>query len=183
MKEYINEEYVKEEMINGKVYFMSSTAHPIHARISGNLFTEFNVFLRGKKCQAYGENLTVIFDNQNKVIPDLVVICDPQKMTHRGYKGIPTLIVEIISPGSMRQDRSLKYKLYESYGVPEYWIVTPKEKTIEQYISVDGKYELHETYSLPDGSEESESVNQIISPNQFPDLKIDLNNIFETLII
>lgn len=183
MEEYISGNQLKKELIGGKIYLMSPTAHPLHATISGNLHTEFSVYLRGKKCRAYSENLTVIFDDKNKVVPDLVVVCDPKKMTYQGYKGIPPFIIEILSPGSMVHDKKIKFKLYESYGVPEYWIVMPKEKSIEQYILADGKYELNNMYSLPDGSEQIEQPNQIIYPMQFPDLQIDLNTIFEDIYV
>jgi Uncharacterized protein conserved in cyanobacteria len=180
MEAYSYDSKPKEEIIGGEIHFMSPTANPKHARISGNLYHNFRLFFGKKKCQAYGENLTIIFDEANKVVPDLVIVCDPKKMTHQGYKGVPSLIAEIISPGSVRHDRKLKFELYERFGVPEYWIVEPNSKLIEKYVLIDSKYDMVESYALPDGSEDEDKLPlQIINSEQFPELVIDLNDIFE----
>ncbi|MBP1996006.1 Uma2 family endonuclease [Paenibacillus eucommiae] len=51
-------------------------------------------------------------------------------MDERGCKGAPDLIVEVISPGSLKLDITLKKRLYECSGVKEYWIVYPQERIV-----------------------------------------------------
>lgn len=58
--------------------------------------------------------------------------------------GPPDLVVEIISPNSVKRDRIMKKESYAKFGVPEYWIVDSANLSIEQYVlKVEGyPYEL-----------------------------------------
>jgi Uma2 family endonuclease len=68
-------------------------------------------FLKGKPCKAYAAPFGVrLFpqDDQSDdtlVEPDIVVICDRSKIDDRGCNGAPDLIIEILSPSTVRQDR------------------------------------------------------------------------------
>ncbi|NPB03092.1 MAG: Uma2 family endonuclease, partial [Thermotogae bacterium] len=57
--------------------------------------------------------------------------------------GAPDLVVEIVSPQTVRRDTFVKKRLYAEAGVKEYWIVYPEERAIEVWVLKDGKYELH----------------------------------------
>ncbi|MCD7817751.1 MAG: Uma2 family endonuclease, partial [Lachnospiraceae bacterium] len=69
-------------------------------------------------------------DNKNYVEPDIIVICDKNKLSERGYEGAPDLIIEIISPGSQGMDYGKKLYLYHDTGVCEYWIVDYEENHV-----------------------------------------------------
>ncbi len=56
--------------------------------------------------------------------------------------GAPDLVVEILSPSSIRNDRGIKQRLYKRLGVQEYWIVDPKNNAIEVYRLIEGVYDL-----------------------------------------
>ncbi len=58
------------------------------------------------------------------------------------FTGAPDLIVEVISPSSVRLDRHKKFAAYEEAGVSEYWLVDPKARLVEVYTLVDGEYSL-----------------------------------------
>jgi Uma2 family endonuclease len=65
----------------------------------------------------------------------------PDKDQDQGLvRGHPDLVVEVISPSSRRYDRVTKLNWYAGHGVPEYWIVDPKEKTLERLVLRDGSY-------------------------------------------
>ncbi len=49
------------------------------------------------------------------------------------FEGVPDLIVEILSPGTRRIDQHIKFGAYEKAGVPEYWLVDPKSRSITVY--------------------------------------------------
>jgi Uma2 family endonuclease len=54
--------------------------------------------------------------------------------------GHPDLVVEVVSPSSRRHDRIVKARWYASIGVPEYWIVDPDDRTIEQLVLENGRW-------------------------------------------
>ncbi len=127
----------KEEVINGKTYYMSPSASPRHNEIMLNLSAIFKHYLRGKKCSVY-QDITVHLDEDNKVEPDISIICDKSKITPNGYHGVPSLIVEILST-NRDDDKKLKYDLYERVGVLEYWIIDPISQALDQYVLIDGR--------------------------------------------
>ena len=61
--------------------------------------------------------------------------------TPKAITGAPDLIVEILSPGTARHDRFIKYAAYEEAGVSELWLVDPKRMTIEVYGLEGGAYQ------------------------------------------
>lgn len=67
-------------------------------------------------------------------------------MTKRGIEGAPDLVVEILSPSSMKRDRLEKLKTYAAYEIQEYWLIDPNQKFLEQYILEADKFELREVY-------------------------------------
>lgn len=74
------------------------------------------------------------------VQPDLVVVTRERKhiLTPTKVKGVPDLIVEILSPSNPEHDLRTKRDLYQRCGVPEYWIVFPDEHQILQLTLGDG---------------------------------------------
>ncbi len=58
------------------------------------------------------------------------------------FEGAPDLIVEVISPGSVRRDRIIKFGVYEKTGVSEYWVADPKTRSVEVYTLSGGEYAL-----------------------------------------
>ncbi len=81
-------------------------------------------------------------------MPDVMVVCDREKIKPDGVYGAPDLVVEILSPSTAKNDKGHKKDVYESSGVPEYWIVNPVDKSIEVYLLKDAKYTLHEVYAV-----------------------------------
>lgn len=175
----------KEEIIDGKVYYMSPSANPRHGRIIGNIYFIFKSYLKGKTCEVFTDTIDIFLNEEgtDKVIPDVSVLCDPDKFTDKGYHGVPSLIVEVISPTSIKRDRETKFHKYEAYGAKEYWIVDPLNKSIEQFILHEGKYRLEGVYTQLDEAdkgrlyEEQEVVKQF-KTSIFSELTIDVDDIF-----
>ena len=84
----------------------------------------------------------------------------PQGLT----SGAPDLAVEVISPTSVRHDRVTKLNWYARIGVPEYWIITPELRTLEQLILRDGLYVITQTAT----------DNDVFKPETFPGLELPL---------
>ncbi len=144
------------EIIDGIPYDMSPAPNYYHQDISGKLFIEIGLFLKGKQCKVLSAPFDVRLPEKDEsddetltvVQPDISVICDRSKLDKRGCKGAPDLIIEILSPATSKKDRMTKYLLYERFGVKEYWLVSPDEKLVEVYIlGENGKYRQHEFYT------------------------------------
>ena len=83
----------------------------------------------------------------------------------------PLLVVEVVSPGKINEDRDYRYKRseYAARGIPEYWIVDPDQAKITVLTLVDGWYEAEELgvdslLQSPQFSGLSLSVAQVLSP-------------------
>ncbi|MFN6128658.1 MAG: Uma2 family endonuclease [Planctomycetota bacterium] len=76
------------------------------------------------------------------VQPDLVFVSIDRKsiLTPSKIKGIPDLVVEILSPSNTKHDTVVKRQLYERMGIPEYWIVDPEDHTLLQLVLDNGAY-------------------------------------------
>ncbi len=85
------------------------------------------------------------------------------------FEGAPDLIVEIISPSSVRLDRTIKFSAYERSGVKEYWLVDLRTRFIEIYtLAENGEYEL-----LGQFGPGEQTRSQIL-----PELAITVDNLF-----
>ncbi len=106
--------------------------------------------------------------------PDVLFIRKERQtiLTPQFCDGAPDLIVEVISPSSIRLDRQLKYRAYEQHGVAEYWLVDPKLRGVEIYTLVDGEYTLLGQYTDED----------LIESNVLPGLQIKANSLFQPAI-
>ncbi len=87
----------------------------------------------------------VVLDAENTVQPDLVFIATANLgiIQQRAIFGTPDLLIELISPSSVRRDRYDKKELYARFGVKEYWIGDPANKSLEILTLKDHLYELH----------------------------------------
>ena len=170
----------RRELINGFIRLMSAPVR-IHARISVKISTVISTFInkRKGKCHIYYAPFDVRLplnneteDNKiyNVVQPDICVVCDLSKLDEKGCLGAPDLIVEVLSPTSLKYDWNYKFNLYEAAGVREYWIVDPKTKEVNIFLlQSDGKYDLGTIYEC----------NQKAPVHIFEGLEIDLNELFE----
>ena len=78
-------------------------------------------------------------DESTWVEPDIVVVCDPVKLSERAVEGAPDLVIEVVSPQSVQTDYFIKPRLYHDAGVREYWIADPTSErtTIYQFRAGD----------------------------------------------
>ncbi len=54
--------------------------------------------------------------------------------------GAPDLLIEVLSPGTMRRDTGVKMSLYAQLGVPEYWLVDPTARLVEFRVNESGHF-------------------------------------------
>lgn len=133
------------ELING--ILMKRTSPSItHQRISRKLTEALGKFLSGNPIGEYFYAPTDVYlDDYNGIVPDISFVAkDRSFIIENGeyINGAPDLVVEIISPGSVKRDRVEKKDLYEKFAVKEYWLIDPANKTIEIFTITDNKYAL-----------------------------------------
>ena len=181
----IKEDFLqKEEWIN-TVRYMSPRPRYNHIELQGEIYLQLKQYFK-KKCNVSieaalfltKEDPEVIKGDKNKldllvkskraeVAPDVAVYCDKSQIFYRGYIGIPQLVVEVLSPSNSDDDLIVKKDLYESYGVPEYWIISPMSKKVWIYSLVNNKYELIHSCTL----------NDKFTSKRFEELEVDLSEV------
>ncbi len=113
--------------------------------------------------------LDIVLDAENTVEPDVVFISKANAgiIHRRAVFGVPDLLVEIVSPASVRRDRYEKKDLYARFGVKEYWIGDPANRALEIHTLQQGIYRLHSC------AEERGQLASLV----LPDLAFDLAEI------
>ena len=146
------------EIIDGEAVMMAPPSR-IHQKISMELARQLANFLEGKTCEVYPAPFAVrLFEQDgdspedvNTVVePDISVVCDKNKLDKRGCKGAPDMVVEILSPSTLRHDRLVKLGLYQKAGVREYWIIDPEYKSVQIFLQTGGSLHLCEEYGQND---------------------------------
>lgn len=182
-KKYTYAEYLRFpdherwEIIDGVPYMQSAPTWQ-HQSISRELMLQFGIYFRNHKCRVFAAPFDLRLlsleekdeEATNICQSDLLVVCDESKLMGTGYSGVPSLVVEILSPATARSDRFLKFTLYEQFGVGEYWIVEPDTKLVSVFILQDNN-----RYGRP----ELYTENDKITVSAFVDLAIDLGTVFD----
>ena len=162
------------EILDG-VPYMQAAPSRIHQEISGELHRQFANYLLNKPCKVYHAPFCVRLDIEkddkdisNVVEPDITIVCDSSKLDERGCKGSPDMIVEILSPSSVKKDRVDKFNKYEKAGVKVYWVVEPDQKIVSVFsLQSNGRY----------GRPEMCTDEDKIKVSIFSDLEIDLKSV------
>lgn len=137
------DESERAEIIDGILYDMSPAPLPAHQSISSELVRQIGNFLVDKPCSVFHAPFDVrpfekdsdsAKDINTVVQPDILVICNKNKIDEKGCKGAPDFIIEILSPWNARHDVIVKHDLYQRAGVREYWIVDPKAETVTVFL-------------------------------------------------
>ncbi len=121
------------ELIDGRIYSLSAPS-AVHQLIVGMLYNILTSFIRsrGGSCVTFVSPIDVRIkcDDRNMVEPDLIVVFDRDKITPKRIEGAPDLVIEVLSPSSVKVDNNIKRNLYREAGVREYWIVDPMSELV-----------------------------------------------------
>lgn len=165
-------EDVRAEIFDGLLYYMASPSQ-IHQTLSMELSNILYNYIKnkGKSCRVLSAPFDVKLSDCPLTIvqPDIMVICDREKLDGKRCNGAPDFIIEIVSPGNPSDDYIRKLYYYKKYGVREYWIVDPKRRTVTvNYFEGDI---LSVTYSFA----------STVKVNIYDDLFVDLSQIDQVL--
>ncbi len=162
------------EVFENVVYDMASPSQ-IHQTLSMELSNIIYNYIKNKKglCQVFHAPFDVKLSDKPFTIvqPDIMVICDKDKLDGKRCNGAPDFIIEIVSPSNPADDYIRKLYYYKNYGVREYWIVDPRRKTVTVNYFEDNILSVQYLFD------------SIIKVNIFDDLYINFSDIADLLNI
>ncbi|MBF0606919.1 MAG: Uma2 family endonuclease [Candidatus Magnetobacterium sp. LHC-1] len=159
------------EIING-VEVMGPSPFGKHQDIVGNIYDLIRQHIKKTRTgKVFCSPLDVILkDGEQRLQPDILFIRKENMGIFQDWiRGVPDLVCEIVSKGSVAKDTVTKKKIYERFRIPEYWIVLPEFETIEVFTIESGAYELF-------SSAEGEGT---VRSKVIEGLEIDVRNVFE----
>ncbi|MDC3418638.1 Uma2 family endonuclease [Aquibacillus salsiterrae] len=157
---FLNSNYVKEngltyddyaslnddnryELAGGRLELMSPAPSVTHQLVSSEIYKNITASCEADYIALYAP-IDVILSSTEVRQPDLVLV-DRKRMnilSRRGIEGAPDLVVEILSPSTLKRDKLDKLKTYAAFQISEYWIVDPEAGILEAYTLKEERYEL-----------------------------------------
>ena len=132
------------EIVDGEL-FVTPSPWQRHQLVLANLLYYLTDFVKKRDLgKVYPAPFDVVFSEYDVVEPDVVYVSKAHAsvVTEKNIQGAPDLVVEVLSDGTARIDRTTKLKLYARNGVAEYWVIDPVAYSAEIYRLVSGGYEL-----------------------------------------
>ncbi len=140
--EYTLEDYYatpddkRVELIDGVIYDMSAPSL-IHQSVAGEIYRQIANFIyeHNGKCKPFIAPVDVQLDCDNKTMlqPDIMIVCDQNKITTECVVGAPDFVLEVLSPATRSKDCIKKLNKYMEAGVQEYWLVDIKQQKVIVY--------------------------------------------------
>jgi Uma2 family endonuclease len=158
------------EVIDGELY-VTPPPLELHQKGLGNLYGYIWQYVHNRRLgTVYAAPFGVVLDDENGVQPDIVYVSLERQslVVERGLEGAPDLVVEILSRSTRARDRGVKMKRYAAAGIPHYWIVDPRTRSLEAYHLAEQGYELIGSYG----------PGSIFRPELFPGLEIPIDDLW-----
>ncbi|MCC6738924.1 MAG: Uma2 family endonuclease [Planctomycetia bacterium] len=125
----------RRELLDGE-YFRSPSPSDRHQVVAGRLFRMLGEHLDRRPMGALRiAPLDVYLSGTSVVQPDILLVLEEHasRIHEDGVHGAPDLAVEVSSPGTAKNDVTVKPELYRQAGVVEYWFVDPATSTVNTY--------------------------------------------------
>ena len=138
-----------DELIDGTAYVREPPSpSDSHQSVVVELCRQIATALKGKRCRVRIAPLDVRLPKSTEeddqvdtvVQPDLLIVCDREKIDARGIRGAPDWVAEVLSPSNVRHDRVVKLPAYERAGVREVWLIDPVDLTVSIHRLEAGRY-------------------------------------------
>ncbi len=144
----------------------------LHQHVSAALVRVLGNHVVGSRLgQLFHAPVAVILADDCIVEPDLVFVATRRAriVKRRGIEGAPDLVIEILSKGTARRDRTTKARLYARFGVPHYWLVDPEKRSLETYQKGKRGYRRSGLYT----------GDAVVCSAPFPKLRPDLREVWQ----
>jgi Uma2 family endonuclease len=163
----------RHELIDGEHYVTPSPAMR-HQRILMNFIVSIGGWLeRHPVGELFCAPFDVVFSQFDVVEPDLLYMSKERGadiLTSKHVRGAPELVVEIGSPGTRHRDETIKRRLYEQFGVSEYWMVDPEIDVVRVYRRTGEGFGRANEFCREAGD--------VLTTNLLPGLQLPLDRIF-----
>lgn len=124
----------RREWVDGHVYAMSG-ATPEHGRLTAAVLAELRAALRGRCTVRDGSVAVHVAATRSGLRPDVTVTCGPIMKTVVERNGRiegeaitnPTVIVEVLSESTERDDRGWKFRDYRTLSSLEEYVLVSQE--------------------------------------------------------
>lgn len=129
------------QVINNQL-IMSPAPTSQHQQVLKKIFRQLDKFVESHNLgEVLFAPVDVYLDEKNIYQPDIVFISKENlHIIHDKIKGVPDLVIEILSKGSEKTDKIEKKAVYEKCGVKEYWIADPETKKVWGYWLNENTY-------------------------------------------
>ena len=161
---------VRLELVDGEVA-VSPSPSPEHSHIVVALTSILGPYVKKKRLGRLYIDVDTVFGEHDVRRPDLLYFSADRVhlIGKKAIEGPPDLCVEILSPSSRTIDKKDKFRQYETAGVAHYWIIDPRQRSIEAHQLKGKKYR-------PSGQAKGSDVVRL---PPFPDLDIPLADLWE----
>ncbi|MFT4039130.1 MAG: Uma2 family endonuclease [Thermomicrobiales bacterium] len=159
----------RDELFDG-VYVVNPAPVLRHQLISDNLIFALQTYVRAKRLGVVVTAPGVTLDDRNYVIPDGVFIAGAQahQLETANLEVAPDLVLEVLSPGTRRNDLLVKRNLYARFGVREYWVVDPVALSVTVLALAGEGY-----------AEVAPMETGVVTSRVLPGLRLTLDAVFE----
>ena len=131
------------EVIDGEL-FVTPAPSELHQDVVVELLVLLREYTRSIGLKTLTAPFAVKFSNAREVQPDLLVVparFDDKKRPF-GERGELFLVVEVLSRTTSWRDRGIKRQVYQEQGVPEYWMIDCRERTLVRWRTRGTEYEV-----------------------------------------
>ncbi|MEN3002523.1 MAG: Uma2 family endonuclease [Armatimonadota bacterium] len=160
------------EFENGRLVRMASPTRR-HQRIVGKLFGQLDNWMSWTGLGFVEMEIDVALPTGVGYIPDLVFVRyerESELYTPDGkIRGVPDLVVEVISPGTRRRDTVHKLRAYQEAGVPWYWLVDSETLVMQEFRLTPTGYRIE---TVADAGE-------VFRPAALPGFEMNLQELLE----
>jgi Uma2 family endonuclease len=130
----------RHELIDGE-HYVTPAPTTRHQLVLGHLHLDLAGYVEANGLgQVFFAPLDVVLSDYDVVEPDLLFVSTERlERIGRAYiHAAPDLVVEVLSPGTRKIDATKKLRLYEKFGVVEYWMIDPEAEWVEVYRAGSG---------------------------------------------
>src|ERR1700744_1622027 len=139
------DETERYEIYAGRLIPMAPSPNTYHQRLVMRLSRLLDGFVESHQLgEVFVAPYDVVMAEDNTAQPDLLFIAKENAgIVQNWVFGAPDLVVEILSPSSIRRDRYEKQEQYARFGVKEYWIVDPANRSLEILTNQNEHFVVH----------------------------------------